>query len=303
MSNSSKAPKAATAAPKTSPAKKRVASVLESVKNLNPEDVLNEITKLQLGVQTQLAGLGTNVTNQIEKMRDLDEAIAEKESRLTELHEIEKEALAIDAMREKHAAEEAAFEKKMADASAQWQEDESERKKRWQREDEERKYAVEQRVKRGDEEFAASVQERKRVEGLRQQDLQRTWDEKTAELDKRQQELTDLRARVAQFEEEKKKDIAKEVAIESNRLKRDNDHAMALVQKDSQAAAQLAAARETSLNSQIKSLNDQLAQLAKDLEKTRLDAKEVTTEALKSASSRDALGAVQQMSANAGQKK
>jgi len=286
-----------------SPAKKKAAGILASVKNLSAKDVLDEVTRVQLSVQSQLAGLGANITNQIDRMKDLDVAIAEKEGRLKELFEIEEEALAIDAMQQKHLDEQAVLEKKAADNAAQWQEDENERAKRWKREDEERAYAVLQRTKRADEEFAASVQERKRVEALRQQDLERAWAEKTAELAEQQGELTELRARVSQFEEEKKKEIAKEVAIETNRIKKDNEHSLQLLQKDTQSEKQLSAARELSLKDQIKNLEQLLSQVSKDLEKTRQDAKEVTQEALKSASSRDALGAVQQMQASNSQKK
>ena len=298
-----KSPTSTTATTKPRTASRRKATIVESVANLQPEQIMGEVGALSVSLQSQLADIGTAITNKLEALHDLDKAIADKSGELTELYEIEKEAQNLETVREMRDKEDEEWEKTKANRLAEWADDESEREKKFNRENETHAYEFAQRVARAKEQFEAEKTERLRVENIRKQDLERNWGAREEALKTQENELGSLRERVGQFEEELKREVAKAEAITTQRVKRDYEHQIALTNKDAEAAAKLAEANEKSLRDQVSSLSEQLEDAHKDLDEARRDAKEVTSAALQSASGRDSLAAVQTSLANTSSKK
>jgi colicin import membrane protein len=283
--------------------KRKAASVVESVANLKPEQIMGEVGALSVSLQSQLAGIGTAITNKLEALHDLDSAIADKSAELAELFEIEKEAQNLESVREMRAREDEEWEKTKANRLSEWADDEAAREKKFTRENEAHAYEFAQKVARDKEQFEAQKAERMRIENIRRQDLERDWNAREEALKTRENELSSLRERITQFEEELKREVAKTEAMTTQRLKRDYEHQIALANKDAEAAAKLAAANEKALRDQVSSLSEQLEAAHKDLDEARKDAKEVTSAALQSASGRDSLAAVQNAVANVSSKK
>jgi len=254
---------------------KKTQSVLDAVKALSPETIVGEVGALQVSLQSTLANVSAAITDKIEKMHQVDEAIALKEQRIVELHDIEQEALTLEDVKTKRAEEEFDWNKSRDERRKQWVEEQAERNRVWQREKEEYEYSTKMDQQRKKEEFDAEVVRLKRDETLRSERLQKDWADREAELVAQENELHELRDKVAKHDETLKSEVAKAEAVLGNKLKRDYDFQVQLLEKDMTAERNLNAAKVESLNLTISALSDQLEEAQKQLDAARKDAKEV----------------------------
>jgi len=267
--------------------------VLDSVKDMELTKVVSEIGNLQVSLQGTLAHLTATITNKIQQVEQLDTAIGLKEQRLQELHGIEKEAVSLDEMKAQKEEEARKWEKERDDRDAQWDEEEEERAKIWQRTEEDFKYTTEQAHKKVQDDFEAQLSKRNREELLRAEQLQRSWTERESALKAKEQEFTDLKAQVAGFDAKLKAEVSKAEAVLGNVMKKQHEHEMALLRKDSESEKNLSAAKISAMSDQMENLEKQIHDLQVQLVSARTDAKEVATQALQSASGRQVADALQ----------
>lgn len=270
-------------------------TILDSVKDLDLTKTISDIGNLQVSVQATLANLSAALTGKIQQMETVDNAIGLKEQRLEELYNIEKEAISLDELRAQIEETQQDWNRQRNERSRVWSEEEKERLKRWQREAEEHLYATEQAKKRSEDEHAALIERNQRTEQIRQEALTRSWGEREAALKAKEDHVKNLETQVAGFDAKVKADVAKAEAVLTNTLKRHYEHEMALVKKDFDLERKLAESRTASYEQTIVSLNDQIRELQTQLVAARADAKEVTNEALRSASGRQVADALQRV--------
>lgn len=270
-------------------------AVLDSVKGIQLEKVVNDVGSLQVKVQDALASLSADMTVKIQSMREVDAAIQLKETRLKELHNIEAEAVTLDDMIAQKAAEQEAWDKSRLERAQKWQEEAIERAKRWSLEDSERGYAITTRTKRENDEFASLVEAHQRAEAIRLADLQRDWDARTAAIVEQELEIAGLKAQVAEFPTKLDAAVKAAEATLSNTLKRQYDGEIAMLRKDNQFAADAARMSEAAAEAMATDLRSQIATLQAQLLAARTDAKEVATKALEASSGQAAMKAMQDM--------
>jgi hypothetical protein len=281
---------------KTTRAKKAEATAskaLAAVADLDAATVVAEVGELQVNLQTTLANLSAAITGKIEQMEQVDTAIGAKQSELTELYDIEQEAMSLDEVKQQREENDRNWENHVAEREKDWNDKESNRRQRWEREEEEHNYEVNRRTNRANEEHAALTAANRRREQIRQEDLERQWEEREEELKSREDELQKLRADAATFDEKIKAEVSKAEGIVGNRLKRQYEHEKELMERDIASQKALHAAEVQSLNQRIASLNEQLDEAQDALRAAQQDAKEVTSKALESASGRAVAQAVQ----------
>lgn len=281
---------------KTSTSKsKQIKSILDSVKSLTPDSIVAEVGSLQVSLQNTLANISANITDKIEKMNQVDDAINLKEQRIAELYEIEKEALALEEIRDLKSVEEKELDTKIAAKKKAWQEEEEERNRKWKREKEEYEYVTSIENKRKIDEFQSEVILLKRDETLRSERLQREWQEREDILKSKETEFVELKNKVTNFDKNLQSEVTKAESILSNKLKKEYDYQIQLLDKDVNSERKLHEAQVASLNNVISNLSDQLEEVQKQLEVSRRDAKEVTEKALESASNKNVAEALQSM--------
>lgn len=274
---------------------KQAKQVLESVKSLTPDLIVAEVGNLQVSLQNTLANISANITDKIEKMNQVDEAISLKEQRIAELYEIEKEALTIEEIRELKLQEEKILEDKIAARRKAWQEEEEERNKKWKREKDEYDYATAFDHRKKIEEFQSEVINLKRDETLRSERLQREWEEREKELKSKEDEFVELKNKASNYDKNLQLEVTKAESILTNKLKKEYDYQIQLLNKDIESERKLHEAQIVSLNDVIGNLSDQLEELQKQLEVARKDSKEITEKALESASNKNVAEALQSM--------
>ena len=283
---------ATTATKKT---KKQTEQVLGAVVGLKPQKVIEEIGALQSNLQGVLAGLSAQISTKIEQMDTVDQAIQLKQAELTELYGIESEAMSLEQMRAQCEEEQADWDKRTIDLQAQWDADEDERSKRWQREEEEHAYEINQKRKRAQEDFNVEIAARARAEAIRIEDLQKSWKLREDALTAQEKEVAALKAAVAGFDATLKTEVGKAEAIAVNRMKKEYEHECAMLKKDIEAERALNLTKISALDDTIEGLDGQIASLQQQLTAARQDAKEVTSQALQSASGRQAMEALQRV--------
>lgn len=126
----------------------------------------------------------------------------------------------------------------------------------------------------------------KRNEQIRHEALEKSWGEREAALKSREGEFARLTQEVAAFPGKLQDAVNAEAARVSRELKANYEHQIALMKKDAESAKAVADLRVVALNEQIGSLQSQIEELHTQLVAARQDAKEVASEALKSASNR-----------------
>lgn len=258
--------------------------LMDAVKNLQPDDVVDEIGKLQVSLQGTLSGITATITSKIETMQNLDGCIGQKQNELKELFDIEKEAQNLEDLKAN-----------IEEARKEWDEEKKERSKTWTREEEERDYMWQQRQQRHNEEFAAEVARMKRAEQVRQEELHRGWAERESVLAAQENEAAALRDKVAGFDEVLKKEVSKAEAVVSNSVKKQYEHQIALMQKDAESERNIDNAKIESLQGTIKDLEGRILALTAQLDAARRDAKDVTAAALESASGRQVADALRKV--------
>lgn len=279
-------------------AKKDVAEVkaaLDVVSKLDVVSVVSQIGSLQVDVQNTLANLSATITGKLGEVDNINKAIAAKKAEIQELYQIDVEAVRLDDIKSQREAEEDEWNLENSRREDEQLELSQNRSKVWKREDEEHNYAVKIRNQRADEEYQDTLAKNQRSEVIRQQTLERRWQDREDILKVQEQEVAKLKETVTGIDARIKQEVGAAEAIVGNRLKRDYEQNLNMLKKDMETATILHKGQVTSLEHTISNLVDQLDGLRGQLETSRQDAKEVTTQALQAASDKVASVAVQKM--------
>lgn len=268
---------------------------VDTVKTLQVNDVVNEIGNLQVSIQSTLANISGNITNKLAELHNTEEVITSLEDRLNELYLIEKEALSLEEMRKARNEENEKYQKMIAARDTEWSEEEADRAKAWQRAEEEYKYEIAQKQKKFIDEFNAEVEAHKRAERVRTLDLNQSWTVRENELKAREAEFNDYKKQVTEFPTVLKTELAKAEAIVGNSMKKQFEHQLELAKKDMEAAKNMSESRIQALQIQVGQMVDQIKELNVQLYESRKDAKDVTAQALQSASGRQVAEALQRV--------
>ena len=270
-------------------------AILDSVKNLKPEDVITDIGNLQVGLQGTLAGLSAEIASKIEQMQNVDEAISLKQVELKTLYDIESESATIEQIKIDREAEEKLSEEKNKDRRSAWDLEAKERNTKWIREVEEHQYRIKLNQRNARDAFHAELDEARKEETERIEDLEKNWSEREAHLAGCEDELSELREKVQGFDGVVKAAVAKAEAVVGNRLKKDFEHQIQMVEMDANSKLALSKANEDSMRVNVSNLTSQINDLQSQLDAARHDVKEVTNQALQSASGRQVAQALQRV--------
>jgi hypothetical protein len=288
-------------APKVSGVKNKQAEaikateVLQSVAGLNLDVVSGKIAATQVEVQKSLAGLSAKLVEELETLRNVEEAITLKREELKQLYDIESAAVDLDELYAKIDSQREAWEEEQARKQREFAEMQSERNKQWARGEEEYQYRLAQEHKKQEDAFKGKIEEQDKANRNRQEQLDKGWNEREAELKKRETELQELRAKVDSIPEMVKKAENAAQAVAVNSVKKEYETKMVLAQKDMETAQKLAAQEVASLKAALEKANAQIADIKAQLEQAHHDVKEISAKALESASGRSAMEALQKV--------
>jgi len=266
--------------------------VIETVKGLTMDGVANKIANTQVEIQKTLAQLSTNLTEKLSTLQTVEEAIALQRAKLQELYQIEAQAHTADELNGQILAQREAWAKEQQQRDNKWAEEAGDRKKQWAREETEYKYALNIERQKETDTHAQKVKLEQRAHQEKLEQMEKNWKERETTLAAREKELEELKAKVAAFPEDLKKEVAREVAIATNSQKRDYETKITLLTKDAETEKKLAAQTVASAQDTIAKLNQQITDLRTTLDQAHKDVKEISGKALDSASGRHAMEAM-----------
>jgi hypothetical protein len=269
-------------------------AAITATKSVKVEDIVKDISELQLGVQAKLNEVSSALTNRLTLLKNVETSIGVLETRLNELHGIEAQAITLDDLRAQEEALHVEHEKSSLQRHQQWNEEGQEREKRWAREEDEHLYIRQQNQQKARDQFTAEMDLNKRTEANRKEALEKNWAEREGILKSKEAELAEAKAAVAAFPEKLKGEVSKAEAILSNVLKRNHEHEMALLNRTAEGERALNKARIESVEGQLKSKDTQIVELQSQLMQARADAKSVAEKALDAASGKEVTKALQQ---------
>jgi colicin import membrane protein len=273
----------------------RDAEVLDSVNGLSMDSVTSSLAATQVEVQQSLATLSGKLTEQLQVLRNIEEAINLKTTSLKQLHAIEATAVALDDLNAQIASQRESWEEEQAAVKRKFTEQQSERNKVWVRQEEEYQYKLGQEHRKLEDGFGTRLGQLEKESRERFETLEKNWTERETELKKRETELTDLRQQVANFPEVVKKEVNAAVAIATNSVKKEYETKGILAAKDAETQAKLAQQDVAAMTSSIARLTTQIDDLKAQLEQAHRDVKEISAKALDSASGRSAMEALQKV--------
>jgi hypothetical protein len=270
-------------------------TVLNSVKDIDINDVVSGVNNLQVSVQKTLAELGATVTNKVQQMTQIDTAIELKKTRLKELFDIEKEAISIDEMNAQKQSELDTWELERQERQKAWEEEDAERQKSRKRDVDNWLYEFEQKKKRAQEEFDAEVARTKRNEQLRHEALERSWVEREGVLKSKEENYALLKAQVDNIDTKVAEAVKQGEARGFASAAAKYNHEIALSKEEAKGQKAVSDLRIASLNEAISNLHSQIESMETQLISARQDAKEVASAALASASNRQVADALQRV--------
>jgi hypothetical protein len=273
----------------------KATEVIQSVAGLNLDVVSGKIAATQVEVQKSLAGLSAKLVEELETLRNVEQAIGLKREELKQLYDIESAAVDLDELYAKIDSQREAWEEEQARKQREFAEMQSERNKQWARAEEEYQYRLGQEHKKQEDGFKGKLEDQDKANRNKQEALDKSWTEREADLKKRETELQELRAKVDAIPEMVKKAENAAQAVATNSVKKEYETKMVLNQKDMDTAQKLAAQEVASLKAALEKATAQLADLKAQLEQAHHDVKEISAKALESASGRSAMEALQKV--------
>jgi len=269
--------------------------VLDAVKDLNLDSVSKSITDTQVEIQKVLADLSAKVMERLQELQNIEEAIRLKRDDLKRMHEIEVKATTLDELEADISRTRKEWEEEQARKKREFAEMQSERNKQWKREEEEYLYRIKQTNQKTEDAFAASMQQQEKLNKDKQEQLEKTWAEREAELKKQEKELVELRQFKEQSPEMIKKAVNAEVAVATNSVKKEYEMRMTLANKDAEMEKKLAEQNNKQAAESNLKLQQQIDQMKAQLDQAQRDVKEISQKALESASGRATTDALQRI--------
>ncbi|MDP3480848.1 MAG: hypothetical protein Q8R88_13840 [Desulfoprunum sp.] len=295
--------------PEKKVAEKAARQVVTAADSLSSESVIHNISGLKAEVGKMLSALSDRLEEELGRYEAVKHAITEKEQELSEIYEIQKAASSLAALIEAQNLKKEEFEhdmktrkedlvREIEETRTVWQKDKAERNaeqkeqdiveaRKRSREKEEYDYALQrerQAVKDAFEKDTTGLaEEKERLEreiGLRREQTDREFAEREQAIARQEQELIDLRTRVAAFPEELETTVAREVKAAVEKVQTDGKFRLDLLQKESEGERNVLQARITSLEIMIKDQSAQLAKLNEQVEKSYSQVQAIAVKAV-----------------------
>lgn len=291
---------------------------------LSLENVVKDITQLRSSVGKTLSQIAENLESEVDKYQQVKKAIEEKEKELTEIYDIQRQAVSLAALIETQQRRRDEFEAGMArqreelDAEitqtrAQWDTERKAREgelkeqaaidaKARQRERDEYQYKFTREQQQAKDQFADEKARIERDLTLRREELERQLSEREAVVAAKEKQLAQLAERVGRFPAELEAAVAMATKEAAERAKAESASREELLKQQFAGEKNVQAARIAALDAAVKDQAEQVKQLAARLEKAYGQVQEVAVRAIEGASQSKAFAGLQQALVEQGRK-
>jgi colicin import membrane protein len=285
------------------------AGVLATVAQTTVEKAVTAVTTAGLSVQKSLAEVSAELQAKLVELSQVADAITIKKAELVELHDKEIVGAALDQLLVKYETQKADLNKNIAEARTLWDQEQrlhmqaiAERdaidEKAHQRAEDAYSYTTAQRHKAVEDAWNEEQRRKHIAEEERATQLTKSWNDRELALKARETELADLKVKVDGFPVELKKAEDRTAAIVGNTMKKDHQHELELLKRDSASEKALLAAQVATATAAATAAATQITDLQAKLAEANNKITEIATKALDAASGRQALMEVTNMQRN-----
>lgn len=311
------------ATPEVRVAEKVVSQAAAVADTLTTEGIVRNIGSLKLEVGKVLTSLSDQLEREAGRYESVKRAIADKEKELAEIYEIQKAASSLAVLIESQNQKKEDFELEMAarkealtseidETRAQWQKEKQQRAaeekelaaaeaKRRTREKEEFDYVLQRERQLAKDAFdkdkVAYDEERsvlQREIALRREQADREFAEREQALAAQEQELAELRNRVAIFPKELEKSVELEVKAAVDRQQLEAKYRLELLQKEFDGEKNVLMTKISSLEAVVKEQAIRIAKLNDQIEKSYSQVQDIALKAVEGSATVKAFAGVQQ---------
>jgi colicin import membrane protein len=284
----------------------RVEEVLKRVEGVSVETVVRQIAGLGLDVSRALADVAEKLTAQVQELAIVREAVAIERRELERLHKIDIAATTLDHLIEEHARNKQAFETEIGEARAGWKAEASQAererreaeeilKKQRQREIEDYEYRKALERKKAQDKYDEDQRLLERKNAERQETLSKQWQQREAALKAQEDEMTRLRAEVAEFPARLARDIEAAAAEARRQVEAGFERQVLILKKDAEAETRMTDLRVKALEQSLAAGAAQIAALEKQLAEAKQQVQDIAVRAIDGASGARALGHINQI--------
>jgi hypothetical protein len=296
---------------------KKAKEVIPVAEALSSEGVVKEISTLKIEMGKMLTQISDKLEDEVGKFKATQNAIALKEKELQELYEIEKSAMTLAALIEAQNQKKQQFETEMAGRKEELDEEIQNLRFEWAKEKGEYEAQIKERDVTEKKKRDREKEEYEYAFKRQQQIAKDKVDDEKAKLEKeilltkermdgelsgrekiiaaKEEELNELRKRVALFPKEMEASVGKAVKDISERLNLESKNREELLKREFTGEKNVLTTRIESLEKTVKEQSAQIAALTQFLEKANQKVQEIAVKALESASAQKSLSSLQQL--------
>jgi len=295
---------------------KKSKEVIQVAESLSSEGVAREISTLKIETSKTLAQISDRLEEEVNKFKAIQSAIALKEKELQELYEIERSAVTLAALIESQNQKRESFESEMAekketlnqeiealraerereknDYEAEIKERDMAEKKRRDREKEEYEYSFKRDQKIAKDKFEDEKAKLEKEIQIKKEQMENELKAREKVIAEREEELNELKKKVAAFPKEMEMVVAKAIKETTDRLNLEAKNREELVKKEFIGERNVLTTRIESLEKIVKEQSEQIAKFSQQLEKAYQQVQDIAVKTIEGSSNIKSFATLQQ---------
>jgi hypothetical protein len=284
----------------------RDAEVRRVVEGVTVDNVVQKISGLGLEVSRALAGISEKLSQEVELLASVREAVALERKELQQLHKIDVAATALDQLVQDYAREKQKLESEIAIQRSVWEEEaaqvarerkeqEEGQKRLRQREIEDYEYKKNLDRKKAQDKYEEELRLRDKKNQEQQEALEKDWQRREAAIKEREAEMAHLMKETAEFPAR----LLKETETAALQGRKDAEARLEQqiigLKKDAETETRLAQLQVKTLEDALARNATQIAALEKQLADAKQQVQDIAVKAIEGASGARALSHINQI--------
>ncbi len=282
------------------------AEVRQAVEGVTVDAVVQRVSALGLEVSRALADISGKLTEEVQLLASVREAVALERQELERLHKIDIGATALDQMVQDYAREKQRLESEIAAQRSAWEEEsarvERERKeqeealkKQRQREIEDYEYKKNLERKKAQDKYDEDMRLQEKKNQEKQEALEKGWKQRELALKEREEDVARLRKEAEEFPARLQREA--QAAAEQARREAEAklEQQMLVLKKDAETEKRLGALQVKTLEDTVARQQEHIAALERQLAEAKQQVQDIAVKAIEGASGAKALSHINQI--------
>jgi len=287
-------------------------AVEKTAAGMSVEKVVNDLSTLGLSAQRSLDQVRESLTNSLNDLQSVSNAVVLKRKELLALHEVDVAATSVRDLVEEYSAKQKEYEDVMASTREAWKKEQAEYAKTViernqelekvrKREHDDYDYRVSRDRKMAQDKFEEGLAKRAKEVKEKEEALLRDWNKRETELKEQETNLASFKQQVAEMPETIKKEVAKAEAIVRASVTKEFANKVALTESNFAADKRVLELQVSTMQANLADKDRTIAELQSQLKASQERVTKIASDAFESVSGKQALSVATQMSREASQ--